>query len=217
MSEVQWVARPRGSPRSVAGLLGSFDPPHLGHGWIVKQLLDRFDQVALLIPTQHFEKAVRYPANATFEQRLCMLQVLASSAPDRIALGLAHEVLYLRLAAQLRSTFPNATVGFGMGDESYRKLLSTSSYYRRLGLPWTPHDQQSLAELSRHVIVFARTAAVPGSLVVPESVRPLSSTGVRAHVRRLAQQALFPSSTPWLHGMVLPDVARQIEQYRLYR
>ena len=41
--------------RSLCGFLGSFDPLHKGHEWIIDQLLKRFDAVLVLIPAVHFE------------------------------------------------------------------------------------------------------------------------------------------------------------------
>jgi cytidyltransferase-like protein len=217
MSELQWVTRPKQQPRSVAGLLGSFDPPHLGHVWIVHRLLERFDLVALLVPAFHFEKSVRFPDNARLSQRLAMLRVVRKAAPQRIALGVAHQVLYLQVAANLRDSFPHATVGFGMGNESYQKLLDSPQYCRRIGLPWTDDDRQAIEILCRNVVVFARTAQARDALAMPECVRHLSSTSVRARVHQWADSPAVSIYEERLQDMVLPGVAALIGHHELYR
>ena len=154
--------------------------------------------------------------SARHPQRLAMLQVLAATAPDRIALGLSNEVLYLRLASHLQISSPNATVGFGMGNDSYRRLQDSPRYDCRRGLPWTAADQQARSDLSAHVVVVGRTTTCPGSRVVPDPLRRLSSSCVRAEVLQHAQSSPPSHRRLCLRGKVLPDVADLIKQYGLY-
>ncbi|MBI5537540.1 MAG: adenylyltransferase/cytidyltransferase family protein [Deltaproteobacteria bacterium] len=220
MLELEFKTRMAGcdSVRTVGGFLGSFDPPHCGHGWIVARLLDRFEVVVVMLPSFHFEKQVRPPLNATLDQRIEMLQALRATSPDRIHLAVAHEVLYLRLAACLAATFPRAEVGLGMGDDSFRRLLDSRAYFERKAIPWAAAEDHALSRLARHVVVFGRSGALPGAVDVPASIREISSTAVRERIRALRNEGAAPCD--WrsrLQGWVLPEVLEAIEQHGLYR
>jgi cytidyltransferase-like protein len=233
MQRVQWSVLGDGvaGVRSVGVMLGSFDPPHLGHAWIVAQLLDRFEAVALLVPTFHFDKTVSYPCNATFDQRMVMLLDWGRLAPGRISIGVASEILYVRLVQRLGRTFPCAEIGFGMGDDSFRRLLDSRSYFERRGEAWTPDDERTLAALQRTSMVFGRWGAsdargckgtrglpkAPGPLPVPERLREISSTQVRARVRRLREQGVPPGLWPaLLSDCLAPETPSHIARFGLY-
>ncbi len=105
--------------RTLGVIVGSFDPLHRGHEWMVRQLLRRCDRVLLLVPLRHFDKHPVWPANATFTQRLAMIARLAERSGGRVLGGVTREVLFVRLAAE-RWPFPRATILFGMGDDAWR-------------------------------------------------------------------------------------------------
>lgn len=192
--------------RSVAAYLGSFDPPHRGHVFVVEELLRRFDRVLVLVPVRHFEKRVAYPQNATFEQRLRMLESIVAIAPGRVGTGLTREVLYLRLAEQLRAGHPGAVVGFGMGDDSHARFLASRDYYASVGLPWGPVEQAALAALDEHVVVFGRHGSSSRSVAVPNALRDISSTRVRQMTAKGSLSALVDER-----------VAKMIRVFGLYR
>ncbi len=203
--------------RSLCGFLGSFDPPHKGHEWIVEKLLERFDVVLLLIPAFHFEKTVRFPLNATFEQRLEMLAILSKREGNRIAVGLTHEVLFIRLADCLSQRFPSAEVSFGMGNETFEKVLASKTYYAHLGLPWTTEEQAKLERLRKKIAVFGRSSNNGHFISVPEDLRQLSSTRVREIVMELRKTSV--PETVWqkrLEKMIYSEVLTFILQENLY-
>jgi cytidyltransferase-like protein len=202
---------------SLCGFLGSFDPLHKGHEWIVEKLLERFDAVLLLIPAFHFEKTVRFPLNATLEQRLEMLTSFAKRKMDRIVVGLAHEVLFIRLADQLADQFPNAEISFGMGNETFERVLASKTYYERLGLAWADEDQAKLEQPRKKIVVFGRSRNGDGVISVPESLRWISSTQVRKTVMEL-RKTPAPESM-WreqLEKMIAPDILKFIRRTGLY-
>jgi len=203
--------------RSFCGFLGSFDPLHKGHEWIVDKLLERFDAVLLLLPAFHFEKTVRFPLNATFEQRLEMLATFSKRKGNRIAAGLAHEVLFIRLADYLVRLFPTTEIAFGMGNETFEKVLVSKTYYARLGLTWTTEDQDKLERLRKKIVVFGRSKNNGHFTKVPEDLRQISSTRVRETVMELrktgASEAIWQER---LGKMISPEVFRFILQEKLY-
>lgn len=146
-----------------------------------------------------------------------MLQEMASKAPDRIATGLTSQVLYIRLAKALRQTFGSATIAFGMGDESFRRMLESRATFERMGIGWTGDDELGLEELRAGSLVFARGAATPEARPVPPVLGRLSSTQVRARVRQLREQGIGCELWPGeLSGWVAPEIARHVARFGLY-
>lgn len=209
------------APRSVCVLQGSLDPPHLGHQWMVRQLLARseFDAVLLLVPARHFEKSIRPPRNATLPQRLAMLSLLYSAPGSGVALGVAQEVLFLRLARGLSAQLGGARISFGMGDDTYAKLLDSGRYYARRGLAWGAAQQRELQQLCQRVVVFGRSTQAPALAVpVPARVRHISSTLVRQNAASL--HASGASAARWadqLGRLVATPVWRYVRRQGLYR
>jgi len=184
---------------------------------MIDTLLERFDGVLLLVPAVHFEKQIQFPRNATLEQRLDMLTILANRKGDRIAVGLAHEVLFIRLADCLRQRFPNTAISFGMGNETYERVLASKAYYERLGLAWNEQDQAKLEQLQKVIVVFGRSSNGDGVISVPEDMRGISSTLVRETIKEL--QRTSASEKIWqarLATMISPDILKFVRQKGLY-
>jgi len=195
------------SPRSVGIYLGSFDPPHRGHVFVVRQLLRRFDAVLVLVAGRHFEKTVRYPLNATYAQRLRMLESAFGTERGRVGIGLAREVLYLRLAALVQERYPRSSVGIGMGDDSYARLMRSKEAFERSGLAWSEREEARLRSLGRKVIVFGRHGCGPAHVTVPEELRCVSSTRVRELVKS--------GDDAW-RALVTEPVAVMVREFGLY-
>lgn len=196
--------------RTLGVIVGSFDPLHLGHEWMVRQLLQRCDRVLLLVPLRHFDKHPVWPFNATFAQRLAMIARLSERSGGRILGGVTREVLFVRLADKLAALFPDAAVTFAMGDDTWRRLLRSSEYFARLGLSWTAAEASRLARLRRRVIVFGRSGDAAGRNRVPAAVRDISSTRIRALAFSGAGDAV-------LHRFVAPDILAICRRAGLYR
>lgn len=200
-----------GSVRSVCGVLGSFDPLHLGHCWIVRRLLQRFQVVALMVPAWHPSKTICQPYNATLPQRLELIERIFAPASG-VVRGIASEVLFVRLWRQLMLRFPAASVSFGMGNDTHRQFLDSPTTFRRLGLPWGASERADFVRLRRQLVVFGRSQQGPQLVRLPRRLRSISSTRVRAVVRRLHRQQAPPRR--WrrqLHRLVpagVPDYLR---------
>jgi len=220
VNAVELAFRPDGFERldSVGVYLGSFDPLHRGHEWVVAQLLARFGGVLLLLPGRHFHKEVRYPQNATLDQRLELLTAFAQGQGDRVAVGVAGEVLFVRLARALEELLPGVALSFALGDETYSRLADSASYFSRSGLAWTPREAEDLRRICGQAMVFGRTRPGGGFLEVPRAIRAISSTRVRSEVRRLRQEnAGAAESWHRLAPQISLPVWRWIQCHDLYR
>jgi cytidyltransferase-like protein len=197
--------------------LGSFDPLHLGHEWAAGQLLEHCGRVLLVVPGRHFHKSIRPGENASLAQRLAMLERFARRAGGPVLDGVAGEVLFVRLAARVSDLFPRAEITFGMGDETFARLLRSPEYFARAGLAWTDADARSLAALERRALVFGRREAGPGRVAVPEDLREVSSTRVRAAVAALrGDSRLAAARLQELRTLVAPDILEWVLRSGLY-
>jgi hypothetical protein len=193
-------------------LVGSFDPPHLGHEWMASRLLERTDAVLFLVPTRHYRKRVRPPHNATFPQRLDMLRLAARRLPGLAVAGLTGEALFVRLARRLRELLPGAAIVFGMGTDTFLKAADSARYAPLLGASWSPADEAELPPVLASAVVFGRQAqGVSGSLEAPWHLRDVSSTAVRRTVAGL--RAAHAPDDAWrreLGGMLAGETLRWI-------
>jgi cytidyltransferase-like protein len=197
--------------------LGSYDPLHLGHEWVAERLLERCGRVLLLVPGRHFHKSIRPGENATLDQRLAMIDLYARRAGGPVLGGVAGETLFIRLAARVADRFPRAKITFGMGDETFARLLRSPEYFERAGLAWTADDAAALARLEDEALVFGRSGDGAGRIPVPADIRPISSTRVRYLVARLFRDpadALLRLQE--LRTLVAPDILKLVLQAGLY-
>lgn len=203
---------------SVGVIVGSFDPLHRGHQWMVQQMSRRFELVLLLVPVAHFEKTVRFPHNATRAQRVELIERVHRGQP--VIGGLTRELLFVRLIEHLARQLPGVQVGLGLGSDTYGKLLRSRSYFAWLGLPWGPAEEQALSRLAEQSVVFARDRHVDlpaGALVPPTHLRGISSTLVRR--RAVLLHAARAGAGRWhdeLGPLVGPEVVSFIRELGLY-
>lgn len=182
---------------SLAILLGSFDPIHRGHQRMVAEMRGRADVVRLLVPAAHFEKRIRFPRNATLDQRVEMIRAVYPDGSG-VEARVSHEVLFVSLARR----HPEAL--FGMGRETLGKLLRSQRYFERLGLPWGDGEARVLSRLIPRVVVFDRADGI-------------SSTRVRRVAGDL--HAASASAAEWERGLgplVAPPVTAYVRALGLY-
>lgn len=197
--------------------LGSFDPLHLGHEWAAGRLLERCGRVLLVVPGRHFDKSIRPGENASLAQRLAMIGRFARRAGSPVLGGVAGEVLFVRLAARAAALFPRAGITFGMGDDTYERLLRSPEYFQRAGLAWTGTDAESLARLRERAMVFGRRRDGAGRVTVPEDLREVSSTRVRAAVAELRGDPRHAATRlQELRTLVAPDILEFVLRSGLY-
>lgn len=203
---------------SIGVFLGSFDPPHRGHVWIANDLLEHFEKLLILIPETHFHKTIIPGQNAGLDERLTMITEIWKLAPDRIGIGLTEEVLILRLDQKLQEMFPQATIGFGLGEDLWKRVLDTASYFERSGLEWTQKDERHLELLRARIVVYDRSERREGGISLPPDIAEISSTRVRRTVADLVSSGLDADN--WreaLDPLVLPGVSERIHETGLYR
>ncbi len=197
-------------------MLGSFDPVHRAHQWLVDQALARGEAALLLIPALHFEKRVRFPHNATFSMRLAMLRQVFSPRRGPVHLGVTEEVLFVRLLGEVQALAPAARVRFVMGRDTWDKARDSEAYFRRLGLRWGEEQVTALERVLGEALVFDRRAMGQG-LAVPGMLRRISSTLVRRTARVLHRRGA--PAKEWrsaMEGMVHGPTVRFIREHGLY-
>lgn len=201
---------------SVGVYMGSFDPFHKGHQWIAETLLKRCDGLLLLIPGRHYEKTVVWPRNAAFSQRVAMIRnVFDDDRP--VAAAVTDEVLFIRLDAWLSRRLPGKKIRFGMGSDTFQKMLDSKRFYAKFGQPWTAADARGLARLARPTLVFGRSATGPECIRMPRRFRGISSTKVRNRVKRLQRmQAPFWMWRLFLSRILPGAVIAAIRKLGLY-
>ena len=203
---------------SICVFMGSFDPPHRGHAWLVQELLKRFKMVLLLIPKVHYCKTLKPLENASFEERLGMLEAIRNIDPARIGTALTNEVLFIRLDKTLRKLLTHSAPGYSMGDTTWSRFCDSPRYYERLGVKWTAEDDAAFESLRKRVCFFDRSARTREGIPVPKALRAISSSQVRRTAAALERLGLdLEAWLKALEALVPPGVAREISQKGLYR
>ena len=118
----------RNNLKSIAVILGSFDPVHKGHEHMVDVCLEKKPGVLLLVPEAHFEKSIVPPLNMTLEQRTEVLKLLFGSNP-RVGIGKAKEVLFIKLQKEVEKAFPNCSVHLAFGNDTYVEMRCFSFFF----------------------------------------------------------------------------------------
>jgi len=98
----------------------------------------------------------------------CLSKLYCEEFKGRIGIGIAYEVLFIRLWDQLSSMFPHAKVYFGMGNDVFECFLSSKEYYTEIGRTWTENEDKKLSEVGKHCLVFGREKQ--GNVVVRDIV-----------------------------------------------
>jgi nicotinate-nucleotide adenylyltransferase len=184
---------------------GTFDPPHNGHFHIATEVASakQLDEVIFIPASQPWQKSGYTGA----EDRLAMTLLGAACDPrfsvSRIEIDRAGPTYTVDTMSELAELYPGAELFLILGSDA---ALNLGTWHR-------------IDELSRYTKVIAvprpgfDVAALEGrrpSLaveVVEVSPVDISSTEVRAAVRTGRS----------LEGLVPPQVARYIEDHRLYR
>jgi cytidyltransferase-like protein len=219
MTDLQVSALPALEPGAVITcLLGSYDPVHRGHLWMMRRMLSESDALLVLVPERHFDKDPRPGFNATTEQRLEMLRLLPYDVRARAGFGRTRVVLFAELLRELESRWPAQQLRFAMGDDTYRRMLRSRAYYREVGRRFGAAERARVARLAETTRVFARHRSRPDWITVPDEVVTVSST----RVRRLAVSlhgggASLQAWRGALRPLVTAPVAAHLYRERIYR
>lgn len=203
----------------IAVYLGTFDPFHRGHEWVVKQCLACFDGMILLLPNHHFHKNLSAQSRASLEQRLAMVTLGRQYLPDKnIWLGWTDCILYLKLAKSLEKLYPQWAFHYIMGDETFTKVQNSANYYSRLHVPWGAQENSHLKVLLQNTVVLNRSGRNAAGMTCPPPIRSISSTRIRRLTGVITGKNF--GSSPLLMGMLLPflqlTIIKYIFTYRLY-
>jgi len=146
--------------KSLGVYLGSFDPLHAGHEYIIRSMLDRCERVLVCIPSAHPEKPPpAMPHSMPFGVRLDQLRNVFSKEfrSGQLGVGMAKEGLFIRLHWLLRGQFPEARIRLAMGNDTWECALASKEYFELRGEPWGEAEEEGLKTLCVDAVVFGRT------------------------------------------------------------
>jgi nicotinate (nicotinamide) nucleotide adenylyltransferase len=115
-----FVHRAAGEPKSLAIFAGAFNPPTNAHLALINAALDVVDEVLLAIPRTFPHK--RYHG-ATLDQRLEMLQRIASSQP-RVSAAVAEGGLFFEIAQEARSGYQDSEIHLLCGRDAAERIVT---------------------------------------------------------------------------------------------
>ena len=186
-----------GTPRRLAILAGSFNPPTCAHLALADAALTFADEVLFVLPKVFPHK--KY-VGASFDQRLRMLRT-ATAANRNWAIGIADRGLFIEIAAEAKPHFPHSEFWFVCGRDAAERIAA-----------WDyGHPSAFAAMLNSFGLLVARRQ---GEYIPPpelaERIKPLalesydehSSTEVRERIRR---------GGPWRH-LVPESIANEAEE-----
>ena len=208
---------------------GSFDPVHLGHLTIARELIVHFSLDAFVfIPAFHApHKRDRVPTSAF--QRFAMLCVATNDDPDitvsAIEIELPEKPYTVETLPRLKLAFPGADIFFVMGADSWQDILTWREWEKVLLMtnhivvsrPGYDIDFSHVSDAVRDRIVDVRGNVSPASPMTAEGQHiyitdavnmQMSATDIRRKVRE--------GSREW-RDELSDAVAKYIEKYQIYK
>ncbi len=113
------IRRAKAGARRLGILAGGFNPPTRAHVALADAALPRVDEVLFVVPRAFPHKDFH---GATLEQRLEMLQRLASPEP-RFSLGIAEGGLFVEIAREAREHYGEAELLFLCGRDAAERIV----------------------------------------------------------------------------------------------
>ena len=166
---------------------GSFDPIHNGHLSLCAQLADALalDRV-LLVPTAQHPRKGKMIASA--QHRLAMCRLAAQTDPrfsvSEIELDREGNSYTADTLRQIKNEHPNAQICLFLGTDMFLTVQNWSrsdEIFRLASVAAGAREETDLVRLQAHLPVLQERGA--RAVVIPITVRPMSSTQVRNAVR----------------------------------
>jgi nicotinate (nicotinamide) nucleotide adenylyltransferase len=117
---MKFAYKAAGNPRSVAILAGAFNPPTTAHVALATTALDVVDEVVLAIPRSFPHKQFD---GATLDQRIAMLQRIASAYPN-LSAAVADGGLFVEIAREARGYYPGADIHLLCGRDAAERIIT---------------------------------------------------------------------------------------------
>jgi nicotinic acid mononucleotide adenylyltransferase len=177
-------------------LAGAFNPPTVAHLALADAALARVDHVLMVLPGVLPHKAWE---GTSKEQRLDMMRAVAG---ERVSAGVSEGGLYIDIAREVRSMFPEAEILLVLGRDAVERLVT-----------WHEHDPEFFREFTAEFRLLvasrqgswepdARVAHAAETLDAGSEWDEVSSTRVRELITCCDEgwRALVPAE---LHDIVL--------------
>ncbi len=207
---------------------GSFDPVHLGHLTIARELIENFRLDGFVfIPAFHApHKLERKPTSAF--HRFAMLCLATETEPNikvsTIELDLPEKPYTVETLARLKVALPNDEIFFVMGADSWQDILTWREWEKVLLMtnhivvtrPGYEIDFSHVTDEVRGRIIDLRGEDLPYSLS-DKNARIYMTDAVNMQISATAiRQNIRTEKSKWREE--LPDaVANYIEKYQIYR
>lgn len=196
----------------IAILGGSFDPPHLGHLLIARQVLERlpFDEVWLMPCYRHdFDKVLSDPSHRLAMTKLLEDKHIKTSDFEIKKKGIARTIYTLR---ELEKVQPKDTFSFIIGSDQlpdFHKWDEWQNLIEEFGLIIFPREI-ALPHLRDIVKQSLQYNEVPRNVTIMDAqdlvLTNISSTGIRQRVKKgLSIDFLVPER-----------IVQYIHQHKLY-
>ena len=109
-----------GTPRRLAILAGSFNPPTTAHLALAGAALTLADEVLFVLPKVFPHKEY---VGATLDQRISMIQT-ATAGNKNWSIGISDQGLFIQIADEAKSHFPQSQLWFVCGRDAAERIAA---------------------------------------------------------------------------------------------
>ncbi len=208
---------------------GSFDPVHVGHLTIARELIEHFSlDEFVFIPAFHApHKPERKPTSAL--HRFAMLCVATNDDPNikvsKIEIELPEKPYTVETLPRLQAAFPDAETFFVMGADSWRDILTWREWEKVLLMtnhiivsrPGFEINFSHVSDEIRGRIVDLRGHDSPFSLTGPKERHIYITDAVNMQVSATEIRRNIRDASPGWRDELSEAVAKYIEKYQIYK
>lgn len=208
---------------------GSFDPVHLGHLTIARELIQHFSlDEFVFIPAFHApHKLERKPTSAF--HRFAMLCVATNDEPNikvsKIEIELPEKPFTVETLPRLMAAFPHTEIFFVMGADSWKDILTWREWEKVLLMTnhivvSRPGYEIGFSHVSDEVrarIVDLRGNDSPFHLPESQGQHIFITNAVDMKMSATEIRLKIHESTPGWRDELSDAVAKYVEKYQIYR
>lgn len=208
---------------------GSFDPVHIGHLTIARELIKHFSlDEFVFVPAFHApHKLDRKPTSAF--HRFALLCIATNDDPNikvsKIEIELPERPYTVETLPRLKSEYPNDEIFFVMGADAWQDILTWREWERVLMMtnhivvtrPLYDIDFSHVTDAVRDRIVDLRGQDSPYPFPAPDGQNIYITDAVNMEVSATAIRRSVRDGLPNWRGELSDEVAKYIEKYQIYR
>ena len=215
--------------KKIAFYGGSFDPVHLGHLTIARELIEHFtvDEFVFIPAFQAPHKLDRKPTPAF--HRFAMLCLATNRDPklkvSRIEIELPEKPYTVETLPRLMSEFANDEIFFVMGADSWQDILTWRDWEKVLLMtnhivvtrPGYHIDFSHVTNAVRDRIVDLRGQDSPYPFPAQEGQHIYITDAVNMHISATEIRHAIRNRLPNWPDELSDEVAKYIEKYQIYK